>query len=82
VQCYEQVFALWDENPDYYYHLAASAWALLGDLEKALEYLWAALDHVWTNFEWPVKQEEFGILHDTPAWTTIRVRMNQRPMQG
>ncbi|MGD8998634.1 MAG: GNAT family N-acetyltransferase, partial [Anaerolineae bacterium] len=44
VHYYEQVFAQRDENPDYYYHLAASAWALLANGEKALEYLLAAAD--------------------------------------
>ena len=68
VQYYQQVFALRDENPDYYYHLTASAWALLGNREQALTYLRAALDHGWTNVEWTKGQEEFSILHDTPAW--------------
>ncbi len=77
VQYYQQVFALRDENPDYYYHLAASAWALLGNREQALKYLLAALDHGWTNVEWTSQQEEFRILHSTPEWRTILARMNQ-----
>jgi len=75
VQYYEQVFALRDENPDYYYHLAASAWALLGNREKALKYLLAALDHGWTNVEWTKQQEEFSILHGTPEWDAVLARM-------
>lgn len=75
VQYYEQVFALRDENPDYYYHLAASAWALLGNTEKTIEYLHAAASHGWTNVEWTKGQDEFSILHDHPEWQAIISRM-------
>jgi RimJ/RimL family protein N-acetyltransferase len=77
VQYYERVFALRDENPDYYYHLVASAWALLGNREKALKYLRIALDHGWTNVEWTTQQEEFRILHGTPEWNAVLARMDQ-----
>lgn len=77
VQYYNQVFALRDANPDYYYHLVASAWALLGNREKAIKYLQAAVDHGWTNVEWTRQQEEFSILHSTPEWSVILARMNQ-----
>jgi RimJ/RimL family protein N-acetyltransferase len=82
VQYYEQVFALRDENPDYYYHLVASAWALVGDREKALKYLLAAIDHGWTNVEWTKQQEEFRILHSTPGWNAVLARMNQDVVEG
>ena len=72
---YEQVFALRDENPDYYYHLTASAWAFLGNRGKALQYLHAAADHGWTNVEWTRQQEEFDFLHDAPEWDAVLVRM-------
>ncbi len=75
VQYYEQVFAAREENPDYYYHLMASAWALLGNREKALEYLRAAVDHGWTHADWTRQQEEFGILHELPEWEAVLVRM-------
>ena len=71
VSYYEQVFALRDENPDYYYHLAASAWALLGNGKKALKYLQAALDHGWKHVEWTQQREEFRFLHGTPEWDAI-----------
>lgn len=77
VHYYEQVFAKRDENPDYYYHLAASAWALLGDKEKALQYLFAAADRGWTHAQWTEQQEEFGILHGTPEWHAVLARMKQ-----
>jgi len=77
VQYYEQVFARRDQNPDYYYHLAASAWALLGNKEKALQYLRAAADHGWANVEWTKQQEEFSILHGTPEWEAALARMEK-----
>jgi tetratricopeptide (TPR) repeat protein len=76
-QYYEQVFALRDENPDYYYHLVASAWALLGNKEKALEYLQLAADQGWTQVDWTKQQEEFDILHNTPEWNTILEQMER-----
>ena len=82
VQYYEQVFALRAENPDYYYHLTASAWALLGNGEKALQYLAAAADHGWTNAEWTEDQEEFSILHGTPEWDAALARMRQDASEG
>jgi hypothetical protein len=56
-------------------HLAASAWALLMNREKALVYLAAAADHGWTNAESTKQQEEFSILHGTPKWDAILARM-------
>jgi GNAT superfamily N-acetyltransferase len=75
VQYYDQVFALRDENPDYYYHLTASAWALLQNREKALFYLSAALDHGWTHAEFSQQQEEFNILHDMSEWDALWARL-------
>jgi len=42
VQYYEQAFARRTKHPDYYYHLTASAYALLENKDKALKYLHAA----------------------------------------
>jgi tetratricopeptide (TPR) repeat protein len=75
VRYYDQVFAQRVQNPDYYYHLAASAWALLQNREKALLYLRAAADHGWTNAEWTRRQEEFSILHGTLEWNALLARM-------
>ena len=72
---YEQVFEQRDENPDYYYHLTASAWALLQNQEKAHHCLTAAADHGWTNAEWTRQQEEFSILHGMPEWDALLSRM-------
>jgi RimJ/RimL family protein N-acetyltransferase len=71
VQYYEQVFKLRDENEDYYYHLAASAWALLGNKEKAIEYLKRAVDQGWEHIDFTKEQEEFEILHGMPEWDAI-----------
>jgi RimJ/RimL family protein N-acetyltransferase len=70
-QYYEQVFILREENPDYYYHLTASAWALLSNKEKTVRYLQAALDHGWAHLEWTKEQKEFCIIHDTPVWQRV-----------
>jgi len=78
VHYYEQVFAQRDENPDYYYHLAALAWAELGKREKALEYLWAAADRGWAHAEWTKQQEAFSILHGLPEWGAILGRMESK----
>ena len=75
VQYYEQVLAQRANNPDYYYHLTASAWALLGNREQALKYLGAAVDHGWTDAEFTRQQEEFEMLHDAPDWGAILARM-------
>jgi RimJ/RimL family protein N-acetyltransferase len=78
IRYYEQVFALRAENPDYYYHLAASTWALLGNKEKAIQYLHAAVDSGWMHIEWTKQQEEFIILHDMPEWGVVLSRMVNR----
>ncbi len=75
VQYYEQVFARREESPDYYYHLTASAWAILGNADKALTYLQAAAEHGWAQAEWTSEQEEFAILHGRPEWAAVLARM-------
>jgi hypothetical protein len=63
----------WRKNvaADYYYHLAASAWALLGNQENAAKYLQAALDQGWSDFARTIAQEEFVLLHEAPIWKEI-----------
>jgi RimJ/RimL family protein N-acetyltransferase len=74
-QYYEQVFAQREDNPDYYYHLAASAWAILGDAQKAIHYLQAAVDHGWVEADFTKEAEEFAFLHGTPEWEALLKRM-------
>ncbi|MGD2041285.1 MAG: GNAT family N-acetyltransferase [Anaerolineae bacterium] len=77
VRYYEQVFALRDENADYYYHLAASAWALLGDGVRALKYLQKAAEQGWGHAKWTKEQDEFDILHDMPEWDAVLAQMER-----
>jgi GNAT superfamily N-acetyltransferase len=76
VRYYEQVFDRRDQNPDYYYHLAASAWALLGNRDNALKYLNAAVDNGWSNAEFTREQGEFNILNAEPGWQRVLARMD------
>jgi len=78
VEYYEKVFTARDDNPDYYYHLTALAWANLGDAQKALTYLRAAVDHGWTHAEWTKQQPAFAILHTMPEWERILAAMSLR----
>jgi tetratricopeptide (TPR) repeat protein len=80
-QYYEHVFACRDENPDYCYHLTASAYALLGNQENALKYLRAAAEHGWADVEWTREQEEFDILHGAPEWEAAVAHMERNAAQ-
>jgi RimJ/RimL family protein N-acetyltransferase len=75
VQYYAQVFALREVNPDYYYHLAASAWALIGNGEKALAHLKLATESGWNNAAYTQEQEEFSILHALEEWEVVLAQM-------
>ncbi|MGD8587055.1 MAG: GNAT family N-acetyltransferase [Chloroflexota bacterium] len=75
VDYYARVFAQRQDNPDYYYHLAASASALLGDGERALLYLQRAADQGWSRADYTRRQEEFGILHGREEWEAILAQM-------
>lgn len=74
---YERVFAAREDNPDYYYHLAAIAWAALGDAEMAIYYLNAAVDHGWRARDWTERQENFKFLHSSPEWEAVLKRMSE-----
>lgn len=77
VEYYEQVFSQRNENPDYYYHLAASAWAILKNKEKALYYLKTAVELGWSHAAWTKQQSEFSILHGMPEWDAILTNMEK-----
>jgi GNAT superfamily N-acetyltransferase len=72
---YEEVFALRPDSPDFWYHLAARAWAALGDQDKALGYLNAAIDQGWSAIDDTRNCTEFTILHSTPGWQAALTRM-------
>jgi RimJ/RimL family protein N-acetyltransferase len=77
VRYYDHVFTLRDECPDYYYHLAASAYALLKNKEKALKHLQAAAERGWPHAAHTKQQEEFVILHGMPEWEAVLARMEE-----
>jgi len=68
---YEQLFNQREENPDYYYHLAAVAWAEDGNAAKILTYLREAADRGWSAYEFTAQQGRFKFVHDTAEWQTI-----------
>lgn len=74
---YEQVFAAREDNPNYYYHLAAMAWAALENQEMSLSYLNAAVDRGWVHHAWSMQQKELTILHDLPEWEAVLRRMQR-----
>jgi len=71
VQYYAQVFELRKDNPDYYYHLTASAWAHLGNAQQALKNLDSAVRNGWRHAAHTKTREEFRILHDDPHWQEV-----------
>ncbi len=74
---YEQAFAQRDKHPDYYYHLTASAYALLENKDKALYYLRAAAEHGWADADFTQAQEEFRILQGAPEWDAALAQMER-----
>jgi len=74
---YEQVFALREDNPDYYYNCAAEAWGALGNAEMALKYLTLAAERGWAHLEYTRKVERLQLLHGTPEWEQLLARIEQ-----
>ncbi|HNS50678.1 MAG TPA: GNAT family N-acetyltransferase [Anaerolineae bacterium] len=72
---YERVFAARTENPDYYYHDAALAWAQLGDVDRALRYLNEAANRGWRHADWTRKQPGFALLQALPEFEHVLTRM-------
>jgi RimJ/RimL family protein N-acetyltransferase len=74
---YEQVFALREEHPHYYYNCAAEAWGALGNGEMALKYLRLAAEKGWAALEHTRKVERLQLLHGTPEWEQVLARIAQ-----
>jgi RimJ/RimL family protein N-acetyltransferase len=74
---YDQALAARDDHPEVYYHGAALAWAHLGEAERALAALSAAVDRGCPHAEWARQQPAFGPLHGRPEWERILARMAQ-----
>ena len=74
---YEQVFALREEHPNYYYNCAAEAWGALGNGEMALKYVTLAAEKGWAAFEHTRQVERLHLLHGTPEWEQVLARIEQ-----
>ena len=77
-ECYEKVFAIADDSPNYYYHLAALAWAALGDCDTAIKYLNTAIAKGWTDLNFTKSCEQFSSLHGTQEWQNVLVRLQKK----
>jgi hypothetical protein len=75
VAYYTQVFGQRQENPHYYYHLAAVAAAETGQGDMALEWLHQALDRGWPHHAYTRDHEAFAILHSVPGWDRVLARL-------
>jgi tetratricopeptide (TPR) repeat protein len=86
VESYEQAFALRPGRlPHQYYHVAARAWAALGDRRRATNLLHQAIDLGESQLDHTVGCVEFAILHGTEGWLAAlerlqacRTRMEER----
>jgi len=85
-ECMEKVFATPCQNmPDwmaaelhFYYHLAARAWAVSGNRNKAFQYLNEAVNEGWTDIEHTKRCREFHIFHETQEWKNLLVRLGEK----
>lgn len=82
IDCYKQVFALTEDAPDYYYHLAAEACAEVGDFTTTMQYLEAAIERGWTDRDYTANHEPFQPLHNSPAWQELLDRMDKSTSCG
>ncbi len=78
VDAFQQVFALKEDAPHYWYHSAAMAYAGSGDSDNALAYLRKVAERDWPHFDFTAHCQEFVGLHDTPEWTAILRRMRKQ----
>jgi RimJ/RimL family protein N-acetyltransferase len=74
---YEQVFALREEHPNYYYNCAAEAWGALGNGEMALKYLKLAAEKGWAALEHTRQVERLQLLHGSPEWEDVLARIER-----
>ena len=72
----ERVFALRRDMPHYIYHMAARAWAALGNTDKALDYLNETVNREWSYREFTESCAEFEALRGLPQWTAILDRIS------
>jgi RimJ/RimL family protein N-acetyltransferase len=72
----EQVFVLRTDMPHYIYHMAARAWAAVGNTDQALTYLNETASRGWPHRDYTAGCAEFEQLQGSPQWTTILDRMS------
>ena len=75
VTYYDRAFEQRADHPDYYFHLAALAWAELGNADRALMHLTKAVDHGWSHEAYTRENDAFSLLHDRPEWGVLLARM-------
>lgn len=74
---YDQVLALRNDPAASDYHLAARAWAALGNSDRAIEYLREAAGRGWDLFYHTRTCKEFKVLHGTPEWAGVLEHIQQ-----
>lgn len=75
-ESYDQAFALRPgPYPHQYYHLAARAWAALGDRDRATNLLHQAIDQGENQLDHTVGCVEFATLHGTKGWLAALERL-------
>jgi RimJ/RimL family protein N-acetyltransferase len=75
---FEQVFALKDDAPHYWYHSAAMAASGIGDHQSSFKYLQTAIDRGWYDLNFTKSREEFNSLHGTREWEAIITRLRRK----
>jgi RimJ/RimL family protein N-acetyltransferase len=74
---YDQVLALRNDASASDYHLAARAWAALGNTDRATEYLHEAAGRGWDLLYHTRTCKEFKFLHGSAGWTAVLDRIQQ-----
>jgi len=76
VYSYERAFVLGPGRLSHqYYHLAARAWAALGDRERATSLLHRAIEQGENRLDFTASCAEFAILHGTSGWLAAMERL-------
>jgi RimJ/RimL family protein N-acetyltransferase len=84
-RCYERAFALnASPFPPQYYHMAARAWAALGNRDMAFRLLHLAIDQGEDRLELTRCCPEFVALREAAEWPTVLARLEaaQREIHG
>lgn len=76
-ECYEKVFAQREDNPNYFYHLAALSWGEVEDREKVLAYLQTAANDGWDDADYTASREEFAFLNADPEYLSVLETMRK-----